>query len=330
MSNSKTKKKQQLIYVIAGKETSLVNVECDKLLGELIEPQQRTMGLFKAEASEVSASDVLDEVRTAPFLTDKRVVLVKNADKFVSENRELLEKYFDNPCPTGVLVLTASSWPTNTKLAKKLPSVGKLLKVTGPKPWQLPQRLMQYANDAHTKRLTKDAAELLIELTGDDLPRLYGEIDKLALFADAERAITVSHIESLIGHNRLFNAFAVIDACLAGDVAKAVDRLRNMFAEDKSTEYTVVGAFAFHFRRMFNAKVLLEEGIRPAEITNRLRIWSNKDGFFLQVRKLSLKQLGENLQQLTNIDYAIKTGRTKAQVAIEQTVLKLATGSNVC
>jgi DNA polymerase-3 subunit delta len=330
MSNSKTKKKQQLIYVIAGKETSLVNAECDKLLGELIEPQQRTMGLFKTDASEVSASDVLDEVRTAPFLTERRVVLVKNADKFVSENRELLERYFDNPCPTGVLVLTASSWPTNTKLAKKLPSVGKLLKVTGPKPRQLPQRLTQYANDAHTKKLTKDAAELLIELSGDDLPQLYGEIDKLALFADAEKAITVSHIESLIGHNRLFNAFAVIDACLAGDVAKAVDRLRNMFAEDKSAEYTVVGAFAFHFRRMFNAKVLLEEGIRPADIADRLRIWSNKNGFFLQVRKLSLKQLGENLQQLANIDYAIKTGRTKAKVAIEQTVLKLATGSNVC
>jgi len=68
MSNPKAKKRLELIYIIAGKET-LVNAECDKLLGELIEPQQRTMGLFKAEGSEVSASDVLDEVRTAPFLT---------------------------------------------------------------------------------------------------------------------------------------------------------------------------------------------------------------------------------------------------------------------
>ena len=327
MSNPKAKKRLELIYIIAGKET-LVNAECDKLLGELIEPQQRTMGLFKAEGSEVSASDVLDEVRTAPFLTERRVVLVKNADKFVSENRELLERYFDNPCPTGVLILTASNWDARTKLAKKLPEVGRLISTVQPKAPQIPYRLIQYAGDAHTKKLTKDAAELLIELTGDDLPRLYGEIDKLALFADSEKAITAGHIESLIGHNRLFGAFAVIDACLVGDVAKAVDRLRNMFAEDKSAEYTVVGAFAFHFRRMFNAKVMLEEGVRPAEIADRLRIWSNKDGFFLQVRRLPLKQLGENLQQLADIDYAIKTGRTKAQVAIEQLVLKLASGSD--
>jgi len=70
MSNSKAKKRRELIYVIAGKETSLVNTECDKLLGELIEPEQRITGLFKAEPNEVSASGVLDELRTVPFLTD--------------------------------------------------------------------------------------------------------------------------------------------------------------------------------------------------------------------------------------------------------------------
>jgi len=108
------------IYVIAGKDESLVNAECRKLRDELLEPQQRAAGLFDANPSQVSASEVLDELRTAPFLSDKRVVVVKDADKFISDNRSLLEKYFDNPCPTGVLVLTVSSWPKQTKLAKKL------------------------------------------------------------------------------------------------------------------------------------------------------------------------------------------------------------------
>jgi DNA polymerase III delta subunit len=96
-----------------------------------------------------------------------------------------------------------------------------------------------------------------------------------------------------------------------------------MFASDKSTEFTVVGAFAYHLRRMFNAKVLLEKGVRQAEITNQLRIWGNKDSFFAQLRKMTLKQIGDGIQQLAGIDYAIKTGRTKPQVAIEQLVLKL-------
>ncbi len=325
-STSKTKKEHKPIYVIAGKEEASVNAECEKLLEELLEPQQRMTGLFNADPAQVSASEVLDELRTLPFLTERRVVLVKNADKFVYENRELLEKYLDNTCPTGVLILTVTSWDSRTKLAKKLPGVGKLLSVTQPKPWQLPGRLIKYAGDEHDKNLTTDAAELLIELTGDSLPRLYSEIDKLALFAHTEKAITARHVELLIGHNRFYNCFAVIDAIIAGNVAQAVDRLRNMFAEDRTAEYSVVGAFAFHFRRMFNAKVLLEKGVRQGEIEKRLRIWGNRESFFAQVRKMSLKQIGANLQQLAAVDYAIKTGRTKTEVVVEQLVLRLAAG----
>ena len=325
-TKSDSKKRNELIYVIAGKDLSLVGIQCEELLYRLLEPQQRATGLFNADADEVLITEVLDELRTLPFLSDKRVVLIKGADDFVSENRELLEKYFDSPCPTGILILTVESWPGNTKLARKLPKVGRLISVEQLKSWQLPPLLVKYANDTHSKKLTNDAAELLVELTGDDLCRLYSEIDKLAVFANDEKSITVSHIESLIGHNRLFNAFAVIDAVTAGNVAGAVERLRNMFAEDKSAEYTVVGAFAFHFRRLFNAKVLLERGVHQSEVAKNLRIWSSQDSFFSQLRKMSLKQLGENLQRLAEIDYAIKTGRTKADVAAEQLVLRLAAG----
>jgi len=160
-------------------------------------------------------------------------------------------------------------------------------------------------------------------LIGDDLSRLYSEVDKLAIFADTEKILTTRHVEELIGHNRIFSAFAVIDSCLSGDPTQSIGRLRNMFAEDKSAEYTVVGAFAFHFRRLFNAKALVEKGVRPDEIAKRLRIWGNKDGFFAQLRRMSLHQIGDMLQQLGEIDYAIKTGQTKARVAIERLVLKL-------
>ena len=322
----KSKKKSELIFIIAGKEEPSVNAECEKLLEQFLEPQQRATGLFKADPAEVSVTEVLDELRTAPFLTERRVVLVKNADDFVSKNRQLLEKYLDNPCPTGILILTVSSWPSQTKLAKKLPKVGKLISIVQPKSWQLPGRLIQYSGDAHDKGLTRDAAELLIELTGDNLGQLYSEIDKLALFAHTEKAITPRHIELLIGHNRLFNAFAVIDACLAGNTAEAVERLRSMFAKDKSAEYSVVGAFAFHFRRMFKAKVLLQDGVSTAEVATRLRIWGNRDSFFAQLRQMSSSQVGSILQQLAGTDYAIKTGQTQAKVAAEQLVLRLAAG----
>jgi len=115
----------------------------------------------------------------------------------------------------------------------------------------------------------------------------------------------------------------VIDAVIARNPGQAVERLRAMFAQDKSAEFTVVGAFAYHFRRMFNAKVLLNKGVGSGEVANRFRIWSHKDKFFAQLRQMSLQQIGQYLQELAETDYAIKTGRTKAKVAMEQLVLQL-------
>jgi len=317
-------KNSESVVVLQGEEPSLVDSQCDNLLDELIAPHDRPTGLFKADPTEVTISQVLDELRTLPFLTEKRLVLVKGADKFISANRSLLEKYFDNPSPTGILVVTVNKWDARTKLAKKLPAIGRLIKVTQPKRSQLPQRLMQYSRDAYGKNLGRDAAFLLVELAGQSLPQLYSEVDKLALLADNEKSITSTHVEALVGHNRLFNAFNVIDACLAGNCGQAVDRLRRMFAEDRSTEYTAVGAFAFHFRRMFNAKALLEKGIATGQVAKQLGILYNSEGFFSQVRRMSLTKIGGFLQGLGEMDYAIKTGRTKAQVAIERLVLRLA------
>jgi DNA polymerase-3 subunit delta len=319
----------ELIYVIAGKDDSLVSSQCQELLDGLLDPSQRATGLFDAEADSVSASDVLDELRTAPFLTGIRVVRIKQADVFISQNRSLLEKYFDNPCPTGRLILTVSSWDSRTKLAKKLPKVGKLISVAAPTRKELPYRLIEYAKDAHDKKLSLSTAILLIELTGDELTRLYSEIDKLALYTGEQKVIAQRHVESLIGHNRLFNAFAVIDAVIAGNAVVAIERLRGMFEADKSTEYTVVGAFAYHIRKMFNAKILLDNGVRQDQIENRLRIWGNTGAFFAHLRKISLKQVGKYLQQLGETDYEIKTGQTQAKVAMEQLVLKLAARTTV-
>jgi DNA polymerase-3 subunit delta len=312
------------VYVIAGKEPSLVIGAWQQLLDRLLEPAQRMTGLSTVEGDSAVISDVLDELRTIPFLTKQRVVVVREADGFISRNREFLEKYFEGPSTTGVLVLLASTWPKGTRLAKRLPKVGELIEVNPPKRSELPRLIAQYAQETHGKRLDREAADMLVELVGDSLPQLQNEVDKLATFARQEKTITAAHVESLSGHYRIYDAFEVIDAMTAGDAGGAVKRLRNMFDQDKSAEYTAVGAFAFHLRRMFQAKVLLDKRVSPIQIANQLHIWSNKDRFFAQLQRTTLSQIGAVLEELAAIDYATKTGQSQTPIAIEQLVLKLA------
>jgi len=320
----KTSDTHCLIYVIAGKETSLVDAECDRLLDKLIEPAQRTTGLLNVDAERVGAAEVMDELRTLPFLTDARIVVLKNADEFISANRQLLESYFDNPSPTGIFIMTVGNFDARTNLAKKLGKVGRLISAGQPSTAQLPAKLRQYAIEAHAKTLPAEASELLIALAGEDLTRLYGEIDKLAIYTAERKSICVDDVSALVGHNRLYGAFDVIDSVISRDAARAVDRLRRLFAQDKSAEYMFVGALAYHLRRMFSAKVMLQQGRAESEVKKTLQIWHGTDVFFVQLAKVTLDEIGRLIQRLAQADYLIKTGRTTAQSAAEQLVTTLA------
>ena len=315
------------IYVIAGKDESLVGARAQELVDELLDPEQRMTALLSVDGDEAVVSEVLDELKTIPFLADKRVVLVKNAEGFVSKHRELLERYFVKPASTGILILAVASWDARTRLAKMLPKVGSLITMEAPPKWKLPEHLVQYAATKHKIKLNRDAAEMLVELIGEELSPLYNELEKLVLFARGEKVIQADHVESLTGHHRVYGAFEVIDAMTGGNAGQAVTRLRNMFEQDKSAEYTVVGAFAFHLRRMFQAKTLLEKRVNPADVAKQLRIWYNKDRFFAQLQRITLTQIAALLEELAAVDYATKTGQAQAAVAIEQLVLRLATTS---
>jgi DNA polymerase-3 subunit delta len=316
--------RDDLIYVIACEDESLRNEKSNELIEQLLEPEYRTLGLLKVDSFEINAPDVFDELRTLPLLSNKRVVLIKHAEKFISANRELLEKYFDNPSPTGILIFSVNKWDSRTRLAKKLSSVGRLISVSQVTGHKLSEKLSAYALDAHGKKLGFNEAHLLVDLIGDNLPQLYTEIDKLALYVHKQSRITLQHIEQLSGHNRLFNCFDVINKCVNGETGRAVDQLRTMFAEDKSSEYTAVGAFAYHFRRMFEAKTMLQDGVNINQITSTFRVWRIKDSFFRNLKLLTFQKIGSYLQNLAATDYAIKTGQTTPRVALERLVIEMA------
>src|SRR5262249_30062695 len=62
--------------------------------------------------------EVVDEVETASFFHRLRLVMVENADPFVTRFRGTLEKKVGDLHETGVLVLDVKTWASQTKLYK--------------------------------------------------------------------------------------------------------------------------------------------------------------------------------------------------------------------
>ena len=308
------------MYVIFGEDKFLLAKECDKLLDSLLEPDQRAMALYEPRAESAQISDVLDELRTLPFLAPRRVVLIKDAEPFLKENAEHLEKYLDDPSPSGVLILTAASWDKRKRLHKKLQSTGGLTEVARMYSNQLPAYVASYAQQEHGIRLDAQCSRFLVELVGDDPGRLCSEMDKLAMYVAPKKTVTTNDIEQLIGKNRMFDAFGVIDAINAGQLAPAIGRLRKMFQSDKSAEFTIVGAFGYHFRRLFRAKGMIAKGVSPQQAAMKSGVRFKQQEFINQLNQMSLPQLAHVMAELGQIDFGIKSGQTTAPIAMERLI----------
>jgi len=300
------------VYIVYGKDrrrvTDTVEAICRKVLGEA----DRQVCLNEHDGLTAALADVLDDVRTAPFLWERRLVLVKDADHFIQRWREALEAYLDRPSATGVLLLAAKTFPPNTRLARRVAALGEAIACEPPSARALGPYLADYARQRHGLRLGPEAIEELIELAGADAGPLCPEVDKLAAYVWDPRQppheITAQDVQAAAGHNRRHTVFEVIDAMTENRPGLALQRLDQMLRQDRQAQYRAVGAFAWHFRRLYRARLLVQRGAPEAEILNKVRVWRSGREFLQQVRRLELPEIGRCLRRLLEIDVAGKTG----------------------
>ena len=313
------------VYVVHGKDRRRASDTVHEITEKVLGDADVQVALTSYEGDQAVLAEVLDDLRTLPFLSPCRVVVVREADGFITKYRKALEDYLDAPSATGVLVLVPESFPKTTRLAKHAAKIGQVISCEPPKARELPGCVIEYARSKHGISLSRQSAALLIELAGDDLGALYGELDKLAAYVggpDGDRkSISIADVEALVGDNRRFNVFGVIDAMTAGDTAGALARLDKMMGQDRQAEFTAVGAFAWHVRRLYNARLLAERGMPDAAVVREVRVWSETDAFMRQVKQLNVKTVGGMLQELMRIDYGAKTGVGTVRTGLEKLIV---------
>jgi DNA polymerase-3 subunit delta len=314
------------VYVVFGKDSRRVADAAENIIETVLADGDPQLSLSRYDGSETTWADVLDELRTLPFLSERRLVMVKGADKFISTYRQAIEDYLEKPSDSGVLLLIAESFPGNTRLAKRVKEMGQTYDCGIIKGNQIRGYLTDYARKRYNLTLQSRAVDLLIDLAGEDSSVLLGEIDKLALFVADPKAgqtqITAQDVESLVGHNRQYSVFNVIDAITACDSGRALNCLDQLLAQDRDAEYSAVGAFAWHFRRLYKGRLLMEKRVAQRDIIKQLRIWSQPDLFIRQVQKFNIRAISMILRLLADIDYASKTGRGTVKTGLEKLIVQ--------
>jgi DNA polymerase-3 subunit delta len=245
------KSKVQPIYVLYGDEPFLKRQVLAALRALVCGGADDSFSTSTHPGDKATFAAIHDELETLPFLSPRRLVIVENAEPFVTRYRATLEKYVAAPAATGVLVLDVPSWPSNTRLAKLIPDSGSL-SCKAPTAARLPEWCVQWAANRHGKQLATAAARLLVDLVGADMGLLDQELAKLAVYVGDANRIDTKDVDALVGNSRAENTWKIFDLIGAGNSGEALTLLDRLLDQGEDP-MRLLGAFSLQLRRLAQA-----------------------------------------------------------------------------
>jgi DNA polymerase-3 subunit delta len=245
-------------YVLFGDEDFLKRQVLDVLRALVLDKEESAFGLSTHAGDQAEFAGVRDELDTLPFLSSRRLVVIENADPFVTRFRPLLEKYAGQPSGSGVLVLLVKSWPSNTRIAKLVPA-DATIDCKAPPMYKLSEWCMHWAANQYGKQIDSAAASLLVNLIGAEMGQLDQELNKLAIYVGQAKQIKADDVDKLVGNSRNENTWKIFDSIGAGRAAEALTILGRLF-EQGEEPLRVLGAFSMQLRRLAQAARLNQQG----------------------------------------------------------------------
>lgn len=307
------------IYAIVSGERFLITEALEGLLRELA-AETDALGPTRYDGARAGLAEVLDEVRTPSLLGDRRVVIVDDADAFITANRPALERYAGDPTQTGSLILLCKTLPANTKLHKAIKAGGLVVKIEAPKGRAVAPWLISRARDAHGKRLSSAAARRLQEHLGDSLGVLDAELGKLAAFVGSRGEITPDDVGSLTGQHREEKVFAVMDAIANGDTELALRNWEQVLATDRAAPARAIAGLAWKVRQLIDAHRECERGVPVPSVARKL--YTDPATLQRVLERFTAEQFERQQKDLLEADLAIKTGASTIGAAIEKFIVR--------
>lgn len=285
------------------------------------------------DANVTSWRKIIEELSTfSMFGPSRRLVILNDADDFITKNRETLEAYVLSPSETGVLILELKSFPSNTKLFKLVEGNGLMIECRPlNEKTELPRWVCETARQNHHFTIQPGAASLLIAQVGTEMGLLNQELAKLALTVEGNQSVTEAQIRQHSGSWRTQTVWALADCILDGQAAEAL-RCLGQLLEAGEEPIVILAQLSSSLRRLAAAtRIVLEDekaGRRPD--VNAALAAAGVNRFFLSKSSTQLRRLGRERGQelfswLVELDFALKgASAISNRLLLERFVLRLA------
>lgn len=245
---------------------------------------------------------VLEALNTPPFLAERRVVVVRDAQLLVGDEVAQLTRWMDSPAPSTVLVLAVVG-PKSHRLAK---AANEVIEVNVGSRTADRVEFVRAKMDEYGVSIDQSTAQRVAEQVGDDVARVDALARTLRSIYGAA-PVAFAKLEPYLGDAGDVPAWDLTDAIDAGDATKAIIVARRMLESRQRAALQLVALLQRHYLNMAR----LEGGsARTKEEAAAILGGSTfPAGKSLQMAdRLGAKRLATAVHWITESDLALKGG----------------------
>jgi DNA polymerase III subunit delta len=313
-------------YLLTGSDWPKVARAVRRLRDRVGDDATEVLSAHEASGADVSAScNAL-----GLFASERRLVVVESVDAWKAADVEPVVAYLAAPSPETVLALVGDGIRQDSPLAKAVGKVGDLLVYDLPKRGtraDVPGWVGRQFAAAGIK-VDGAACRLLVELVGDDLTELAGEVEKLAAWANGD-SVGEREIELLVAPRAESPPFALTDSWGRRDVAGVLAASERLLARAgvpaRDALPRVVGLLTNHVTRVTQCQALAVEGVPAREAAERMK----KSRFYVeklyeQAANFTADELRDAIVRLAELDHALKGGsRLTGELEFDRALIEL-------
>lgn len=329
-----------MLYILSGQDDFSLEQALEEIkrgIGDRVAVETNTTTL---EGRQVTLEQLRAACETAPFLAEKRLVVIKGLlDRFEAKNRSRRRKknasaagrqdeykaigaYIAGIPDSTVLVLVEGWIRSTNPLFKTLAPKARVKAFPFLRDAELKQWIQKRVADEGGS-ISPQAAVLLTKLVGSNLWIMASEINKLILFTSGRR-IEEADVRAVTSRAEQASAFTMVDAILEFKAGEAERLLQQLLQGGAAPAYLLV-VLTRQVQMVVRAKELAGQRMPRAEIQSRLGLTSE---FALkktleQAGRYPLGRLKEVYHSLLEADLSIKTGRYGGELALNILIAEL-------
>lgn len=312
------------VYLFYGEEEYLIREAVELVSRRVVEPSTRDFNFNLVYCRESSAHDIVGMCQTLPFMAEKRLVVARDIEALKPTDIDILVQYLKAPSPSTCLVMASGlrKYDKKAVISAVEAGGGGVTAFYALQEKEILERISAWAGERGLS-IGRDAAQFVRQILGNDLQKIYSELEKVEIYVKDRKGITLDDVKRVVGDFREYTPFDLADAVAGRDIPKAFLILNRLLHEGEQP-VGLLGSIAWNFRRLLKAKGMEAEGLGFEEIKKRLSVlWLHSDPFKKQMSQFTAAELRRAFEVLVSTDAALKSGGMNGGLILHRMILKL-------